>query len=533
MTHAEAAHQLGWTVGTVRGRVAKARDLLRSRLTRRGLMLSGAVLTTVFSNQAAQAAVPSEWIETMVEAATRVTAGQAAAGTVSAAAVAFSERLARSLFMTKAIWTAAALLVAGGAAGVALSLGAARKDDGRRAALRPAGAVSRTNATAAKAPEAADDAKPVPISRRVLGPDGKPMPGAGIYIRNSHFTDLGQEGRAVERVAESGPDGRFRFDLDPSKSNVSWPPADGPAWHSALIAAFIPGHGADWVSAGDAARAGAELRLVPDDVPVSGRIIDSQGRAVAGAGVRVERLAIPVAADLDSLLASGRLDWDGVTAQMIRRPEWYQPNWIGRDGDVQTDAEGRFVIAGVGRDRVAVLAIDAPGLERAHFAVLVRTPRVAGTARPRSSQTLDPVAGEMGLVLHGASFEHVIGPSKPITGVVLATGTGQPAAGVIVAGQIWGAPGRPLSSPETDGRARTFAWRACPRRRRTMWIGACGRARLISPRGPRPSATPRDSSPSKSRSSCRLACQYAAGLSTRRRVARCRSSGRDHSPAAE
>ena len=42
------------------------------------------------------------------------------------------------------------------------------------------------------------------------------------------------------------------------------------------------------------------------------------------------------------------------------------------------------------------------------------------------------------LTLYGAQFEHVVGPTKPITGIVRLKGTGLPVAGVIVAGQIMG-----------------------------------------------------------------------------------------------
>jgi RNA polymerase sigma factor (sigma-70 family) len=73
-TNEEVAQLLHWPVGTVKGRLSRARDILRSRLTRRGLALSAALLVTSLSNGTVIAdVVPCNLIDETVTNAMRIT----------------------------------------------------------------------------------------------------------------------------------------------------------------------------------------------------------------------------------------------------------------------------------------------------------------------------------------------------------------------------------------------------------------------------------------------------------------------------
>jgi RNA polymerase sigma factor (sigma-70 family) len=116
MTHAEAGKSLGWPTGTVAGRLSRGREMLRSRLLRRGVKASAAALAAVLA-RAATAAPPAA----AMRAAAAVTAGRAIGVGVPPAVAALVHTVLRALAFPRLMAAAvllAALAVALGGAGV-------------------------------------------------------------------------------------------------------------------------------------------------------------------------------------------------------------------------------------------------------------------------------------------------------------------------------------------------------------------------------------------------------------------------------
>ncbi len=117
-SHREAAEQLGWPVGTVSGRLSRAKAMLAERLTRRGVTLAAGSLVVLLSQGSASASMPLPLVKSTTRAATKFAAGQVATGVVSAKVAALTEGVLKAMLMTKLkIATAILMVVALGAAG--------------------------------------------------------------------------------------------------------------------------------------------------------------------------------------------------------------------------------------------------------------------------------------------------------------------------------------------------------------------------------------------------------------------------------
>jgi RNA polymerase sigma factor (sigma-70 family) len=201
-TRDQAARQLGWSLRTLDRRLQQGRDLLRRRLTRRGVTLSAGLLAAGLIQNSACAAVPVALTASTVRAALlfaaqHKAASAAASGVISAEVAALVKGASKTLFITK-LKTMTVLLLAAGivsaAAGVLAQRGPAKQ---------PA-PHSQTDSPKSEFKKA--DAQKVVVKKQVRNDEhGDPLPAEAIArVGTMRF----RHGSQVYCVAFS-PDGRL------------------------------------------------------------------------------------------------------------------------------------------------------------------------------------------------------------------------------------------------------------------------------------------------------------------------------------
>jgi len=438
----EAANQLGRTLSSVKKSLEKGREVLRKRLARRGITLSAGLL----------AAVAEPALADLSPSLTRAAVDGVARPSAAVAALARTIGAGSRLSAGAACLAASVLVV-----GVALGVSGDPKSE-PPAKEMPAKKEMAGRDKPAKEPAVLSTVPGVPetfaYGGQVVDRLGFPVKGAKIWLC---FPEGGSS--PLRQCGESDADGKFAFSIKRLQFPAETFRRPAIQWHTGTVLAVAPDYGVGWEQQRAGGRPETKIQLPHDDVPVEGRVLDLEGKPVAGATVRVIGLYRPKAADLSKWhaeLAKTKLSRRLMQEQLVSFDEYGlrhgQLNTV--FPPVKSGADGRFTLKGLGRERLALVRIEGDSIETRDVFVMTR-PGDTVTAMQWPDEM--PQFALPRHTFYGCKFDHAVAPSRPVVGTVRDLDTGTPIAGAQVAVEhvagnaLWD-PLRAVAKTDRDGR---------------------------------------------------------------------------------
>ncbi len=279
------------------------------------------------------------------------------------------------------------------------------------------------------APETAEQRVP----GRVVDAAGKPVAKARVYaIRQTVRNHRARV--AIEIAAEIASDEDGRFQLPVSASSARMFGRNHQVEKTSIVVAVADGYGPDWHHLGEGPLP-QELgfRLVKDTVPLAGRILDLEGRPIAGVRVRVRSMAA-AASGLEEWIAKARNNparisddaWTRMDREAGPKVAYFPSSKALTEGlpmypTAVSDKNGRFQITGLGPDRHVTLELVGPTIATAWVSAVTRE------MAPVPEPSMDPRIRQQ--VCYGAKFDYSAEPMQVITGVVRDADTKEPLVG--------------------------------------------------------------------------------------------------------
>ncbi|HKB03205.1 MAG TPA: sigma-70 family RNA polymerase sigma factor [Gemmataceae bacterium] len=408
----EAAHQLGWSLNEVRGRLERGRDRLRKRLEKRGIALSAGLLATAAGGSSVLAGgPPARLIESVM---------RAAHGHPSAAAAALVHGASTAMFANFKVLSGLVIV-----AGLAVAIGA--QHPGLHAGPKPEQSKSPDKPAAARDnPARPADTGPWEYAGRVLGPDDKPVKGAKIHVL--YYTP---KALPVPERATTDADGRFKFTLKAEDFERSYAPDP---WQAPFITARADGYTFGW-SVPDKSSSNITIRLGKDDPPLSGRFVNLEGKPIRGVTVQLIGLEKPLPGkDLGAMVARMKEKKSGYPV-LREFATGFEGTWIGRDvgtlfPPAATGADGSFTLPGVGPERVAIVRVEGAGVESRTLHVVTREAETITVPEWEDGGGARPQAPKMTVV--GNKFDFALAPGRTVHGTVKDKATGKAIGGAVI-----------------------------------------------------------------------------------------------------